>query len=157
MYLYFIVTYLKAYKSFINGRYLSEGIRTTAGILFPAFLMSYYNLLEAGIVMSIGALCVSATDAPGPVHHRTNAMLLCNLIIGIVAVAVGFADGYSILLGVIILDEYYRKRKGEDPIVHFYETFLNIYDPATREKRGVYYTPEPVVKIMSIWINYRNA
>lgn len=45
-----------------------------------------------------------------------------------------------------ILDEYYKKRKGEDPIVHFYETFLNIYDPATREKRGVYYTPEPVVK-----------
>ena len=38
-----------------------------------------------------------------------------------------------------ILDEYYKKRKGEDPIVHFYETFLNIYDPATREKRGVYY------------------
>jgi predicted helicase len=45
-----------------------------------------------------------------------------------------------------ILDEYYHKGKGEDPIVHFYETFLNIYDPATREKRGVYYTPEPVVK-----------
>jgi predicted helicase len=45
-----------------------------------------------------------------------------------------------------ILHEYYRKGKGEDPIVHFYETFLNIYDPATREKRGVYYTPEPVVK-----------
>lgn len=45
-----------------------------------------------------------------------------------------------------ILHEYYRKGKGEDPIVHFYETFLNIYDPTTREKRGVYYTPEPVVK-----------
>ncbi len=45
-----------------------------------------------------------------------------------------------------ILHEYYRKGKGEDPIVHFYETFLNIYDPATRAKRGVYYTPEPVVK-----------
>lgn len=45
-----------------------------------------------------------------------------------------------------ILDEYYSKGKGEDPIVHFYETFLDIYDPATREKRGVYYTPEPVVK-----------
>lgn len=45
-----------------------------------------------------------------------------------------------------ILDEYYRKGKGEDPIVHFYETFLNIYDPAMREKRGVYYTPETVVK-----------
>jgi predicted helicase len=45
-----------------------------------------------------------------------------------------------------ILNEYYQKGKGEDPIVHFYETFLNIYDPTTREKRGVYYTPEPVVK-----------
>jgi predicted helicase len=45
-----------------------------------------------------------------------------------------------------ILDQYYRQGKGEDPIVHFYETFLNQYDPATRESRGVYYTPEPVVK-----------
>lgn len=45
-----------------------------------------------------------------------------------------------------ILDKYYREGKGEDPIVHFYETFLNQYDPTTREKRGVYYTPEPVVK-----------
>jgi predicted helicase len=45
-----------------------------------------------------------------------------------------------------ILNEFYKKGKGEDPIVHFYETFLNIYDPKTREKRGVYYTPESVVK-----------
>jgi len=45
-----------------------------------------------------------------------------------------------------ILDQYYKEGKGEDPIVHFYETFLNQYDPATRESRGVYYTPEPVVK-----------
>ncbi|MEK6616131.1 MAG: type ISP restriction/modification enzyme, partial [Bacteroidota bacterium] len=45
-----------------------------------------------------------------------------------------------------ILSQYYKAGKGEDPVVHFYETFLNIYDPATREKRGVYYTPEPVVR-----------
>jgi predicted helicase len=45
-----------------------------------------------------------------------------------------------------ILDQYYKEGKGEDPIVHFYETFLNQYDPETRERRGVYYTPEPVVK-----------
>src|SRR3972149_2065815 len=44
-----------------------------------------------------------------------------------------------------ILDEYFNKHKGKDPIVHFYETFLAEYDPKTREKRGVYYTPEPVV------------
>ncbi|MBM3238690.1 DNA methyltransferase [Candidatus Poribacteria bacterium] len=44
-----------------------------------------------------------------------------------------------------ILHQYFREGKGNDPIVHFYETFLAEYDPQTREKRGVYYTPEPVV------------
>jgi len=44
-----------------------------------------------------------------------------------------------------ILDHYFRQGKGDDPIVHFYETFLAEYDPAERERRGVYYTPEPVV------------
>ena len=44
-----------------------------------------------------------------------------------------------------ILDRYYREHKGSDPIVHFYETFLAQYNPEERERRGVYYTPEPVV------------
>ncbi len=44
-----------------------------------------------------------------------------------------------------ILDRYYHEGKGGDPIVHFYETFLAQYDPSERERRGVYYTPEPVV------------
>ena len=44
-----------------------------------------------------------------------------------------------------ILHEYYRTGKGRDPIIHFYETFLSTYDPEVRERRGVYYTPEPVV------------
>lgn len=44
-----------------------------------------------------------------------------------------------------ILNKYYKQGKGKDPIVHFYETFLKEYDPRTREKRGVYYTPMPVV------------
>ena len=33
----------------------------------------------------------------------------------------------------------------EDPVVHFYETFLSAYDRKTRKIRGVYYTPEQVV------------
>ncbi len=45
-----------------------------------------------------------------------------------------------------ILQDYYEQGKGQDPVVHFYETFLSEYDPKIREKRGVYYTPEPVVK-----------
>jgi len=44
-----------------------------------------------------------------------------------------------------ILHQYFHEGKGKDPIVHFYETFLAEYDPETRERRGVYYTPEAVV------------
>jgi type I restriction-modification system DNA methylase subunit len=44
-----------------------------------------------------------------------------------------------------IMSDYHRGGKGKDPVIHFYETFLSVYDPALREKRGVYYTPEPVV------------
>ncbi|NUM80458.1 N-6 DNA methylase [bacterium] len=44
-----------------------------------------------------------------------------------------------------ILHEYFGKHKGSDPIFHFYETFLAEYNPVERERRGVYYTPEPVV------------
>ncbi|MFN3466745.1 MAG: N-6 DNA methylase, partial [Candidatus Brocadiales bacterium] len=44
-----------------------------------------------------------------------------------------------------ILHQFFHEGKGRDPVVHFYETFLAEYDPVTREKRGVYYTPEPVV------------
>ena len=44
-----------------------------------------------------------------------------------------------------ILSEFGKAIRQEDPVVHFYETFLAAYDPALRESRGVYYTPEPVV------------
>lgn len=52
-----------------------------------------------------------------------------------------------------ILHKFFHEGKGKDPIVHFYETFLAEYDPETREKRGVYYTPEPVVSYIVRSIN----
>ena len=44
-----------------------------------------------------------------------------------------------------IFKKYRSEKKGEDPIIYFYENFLAEYDPEEREKRGVYYTPAPVV------------
>ncbi len=44
-----------------------------------------------------------------------------------------------------ILQDFGKRTRREDPVVHFYETFLAEYDPKLRETRGVYYTPEPVV------------
>jgi predicted helicase len=44
-----------------------------------------------------------------------------------------------------VLKNFGKHSGKEDPVVHFYETFLKAYDPKVREMRGVYYTPEPVV------------
>jgi predicted helicase len=44
-----------------------------------------------------------------------------------------------------MLNEYFGDGKGDDPVLHFYETFLSEYDPRVREKRGVYYTPKAIV------------
>ncbi len=44
-----------------------------------------------------------------------------------------------------MMSRYYHEGRGSDPVVHFYETFLAHYDPEERERRGVYYTPDPVV------------
>lgn len=45
-----------------------------------------------------------------------------------------------------VLKDFGKGKGKEDPVVHFYETFLAAYDPKMREVRGVYYTPEPVVR-----------
>jgi predicted helicase len=47
----------------------------------------------------------------------------------------------------------FKKNFGEqaaqnDPIVYFYEDFLSEYNPALRNSRGVYYTPQPVVSFI---------
>ena len=44
-----------------------------------------------------------------------------------------------------ILDGFGRRSRRRDPVVHFYEDFLAAYDPGEKERRGVFYTPEPVV------------
>lgn len=44
-----------------------------------------------------------------------------------------------------IIKEFHTKVWTDDPVLHFYETFLAVYNPRERERCGVYYTPEPVV------------
>ncbi len=48
-----------------------------------------------------------------------------------------------------ILKEFKFTRWEEDPVIHFYETFLATYNPKERERLGVYYTPLPVVSYIT--------
>ncbi|UCE26701.1 MAG: N-6 DNA methylase [Candidatus Coatesbacteria bacterium] len=72
---------------------------------------------------------------------------------------VGIVEDLAALIGAAdmgaISEELARfgagRRKGEevaehDPVIYFYEHFLRVYDPEKAKKRGVYYTPLPVVR-----------
>jgi len=48
----------------------------------------------------------------------------------------------------VILQDFREKQNREDIVIRFYEDFLAAYKPDMRERRGVYYTPEPVVSYM---------
>lgn len=49
-----------------------------------------------------------------------------------------------------IVHDYYKVEKdsSRDPIIHFYEDFLQEYDAEERKKMGVFYTPLPVVRFI---------
>ncbi|MFI5155056.1 MAG: FUSC family membrane protein [Chitinophagales bacterium] len=94
--------YVKEYRSFVSSYYVSEGVRITAGLTMPAILLNYLGDLPAGIIMSLGACCPIFVDNAGPIHHRRNAMLVCDLIIFLVALATGAVANNPLLLGILI-------------------------------------------------------
>jgi len=47
-----------------------------------------------------------------------------------------------------VLRDFGDKNPQEDPVIHFYEYFLKEYDPVKRIKRGIFFTPRPVVSFI---------
>ncbi len=90
-------------RYFLFSQYLADGVRVTLEILLPALIFAQFGMLTTGISISLGALCVSIADAPGPVEHKRNGMLYCNLFIFPVALLTGFLNHDIFLLGLLIL------------------------------------------------------
>ena len=63
-------------------------------------------------------------------------------IIDDLVTAFGATDMQKILKG------YNEDTQRTDPMMHFYEDFLAAYDPSLRKAKGVWYTPQPVVKFI---------
>jgi type I restriction-modification system DNA methylase subunit len=47
-----------------------------------------------------------------------------------------------------VLRDFGNLNQDEDPVIHFYELFLKEYDAQKRIKRGVFFTPKPVVSFI---------
>ncbi|HUH33904.1 MAG TPA: FUSC family membrane protein, partial [Daejeonella sp.] len=90
-------------KSFIFSQYFSDGLLITFGVLLPSLIFYHFEQIGVGITISLGALAVSIADNPGPVIHKRNGMLICNLCIFLAAILTGLINQSPILLGVEIL------------------------------------------------------
>src|ERR1700712_5755229 len=94
--------YLKQYRSFISSHYVGEGVRITTGILVPVLLFGYFKLLEIGLTVALGALSVSITDNPGPIHHRRNGLLVSLLLVFLMSVTGALLEPYHWLFLIVL-------------------------------------------------------
>lgn len=96
-------------KGFFHSQYFTDGLRITFGVLLPSLVFVQFGKFDVGISLSLGALCVSVVDIPGPLTHKRNAMALCNLSIFIVAIITGFArlNMYSMGITVVVFSFFF--------------------------------------------------
>ncbi|MGZ8545469.1 MAG: hypothetical protein ACXWV0_09245, partial [Flavisolibacter sp.] len=66
---------LRELRNFFFSQAFADGLRTTFAVLLPALVAFYFNIVDLGMTVSLGALAISLTDAPGPVLHKRNGML----------------------------------------------------------------------------------
>lgn len=90
-------------RQFFNSQHFIDGLRTTIAILSPALIAAYYGELQWGFILSLGALCVGLTDAPGPIKHRENGMKACIASLFIVATLTLLIQPNIYLLGLEVL------------------------------------------------------
>lgn len=93
----------KHIRDFLFSQYLADGIRITLEIVIPSIICAQFGRLDIGINISLGALCVSISDAPGPVKHKRNGMFYSNIFIFLMALLTGVFVNNLLLLGSLIL------------------------------------------------------
>ncbi len=90
-------------KNFILSPYFGDGLRITFGVVFPSLVLAQFDLLKVGITVSLGALCASIADSPGPITHRRNAMFITIGLVSFVSILTGLATASVYLTGILIL------------------------------------------------------
>lgn len=89
-------------QSHVSSQAFADGLRATAAILFPALLGNQFGFFEEGLVISMGAMCVSLTDAPGPAQHKRNGMLFSIAFLFVVAIVTVLVKSAPALLALAI-------------------------------------------------------
>ncbi len=88
---------------FLLSTYFADGLRITFGVLCPSLIMAQFGMLQYGMTLSLGALCISVVDSPGPIVHRRNAMLITTGLIVIISILVGITNKNVYVTGVLLV------------------------------------------------------
>lgn len=107
--------YLKEIQKFTTSQYWNSGVRITTGVMAPMLIMVNKGWLSEGIPFLWGALFVSLTDTPGPIHHRRNGMLAGIVLNSLTVLITGFLYQFETLLLIQVL------------IFSFFFSLLGIY------------------------------
>ena len=94
---------IRTTQDFLLSNYFSDGIRITLGVLLPSLIMAQFGMLAYGMTLSLGALCVSVVDFPGPLLHRRNAMLVTVALITLTSILVGLINVNAILTAILLV------------------------------------------------------
>lgn len=102
-------------RNFFFGQHVADGFRRTLAIFLPALAGAYFGHLDKGTTIALGALCVSISDAPGPLKLKRNGMLFCLLFVTVMALATGLLNHHDFWMGILIA------------AATFFFSMLNIY------------------------------
>jgi uncharacterized membrane protein (TIGR01666 family) len=105
----------KEVQYFFYSQAFADGFRATLAILIPSLIGSYFGYFDIGLTISLGAMCVSLTDAPGPILHKRNGMLFCAAFIFLVAFITAFARVNVYIMAVEII------------VITFFFSMFNVY------------------------------
>ncbi len=87
---------------FLLSTYFADGLRITFGVLSPSLIMAQFGMLQYGMTLSLGALCTSIVDTPGPIVHRRNAMLITTALIVLISIVVGLTNRNVYFMGTVL-------------------------------------------------------
>lgn len=90
-------------QDFLLSTYFGDGLRITLGVLLPSLVLAQFGLLKFGMTLSLGALCVSVVDTPGPSVHRRNAMLITTGLITLISIVVGLTNKNPYFIGILLV------------------------------------------------------
>jgi uncharacterized membrane protein YccC len=92
------IDYLREIQKFTTSQYLNSGLRITAGVMIPLLVLVKAGWLSVAIPFLWGALFVSLTDTPGPIHHRRNGMMVAIVLNAASVLLTGWTKEYQVLL-----------------------------------------------------------